>query len=316
MDKGQALSYRKPKNPNNCFAINNRTISQGDSYYTSTCNCNISRTNITNIIPNDLNKSNFSSFTSNVYTKKKAKARYNSCMRTRSFNNDPSTLPLNQTIQRIKVKIEKGMDNPAQSANLSTFKSSKSVSPIPLPKINPKVAQLTQIAFCYFRLSSKKEQKLNPFTFTSDMSLVSSPFNFTKGTISLNKNITEIVISSSLSLKSPIKIPLTNVEGTLIHSSIKKISEITRQIKKQKLKTKLELDRFSNSAYCKSLGATNSEVYKASENTVYNFTVIYDSGKRIEIVLDNFDDFKVWINGIAYIAKNKGQINLFILLHI
>lgn len=49
-------------------------------------------------------------------------------------------------------------------------------------------------------------------------------------------------------------------------------------------------------------------IEKCALNKFYNFSLLINEGKRIEIVLSSYEDFKLWINGFAFIIKNKKQI--------
>ena len=49
-------------------------------------------------------------------------------------------------------------------------------------------------------------------------------------------------------------------------------------------------------------------IEKCALNKFYNFSLLINEGKRIEIVLCSYEDFKLWINGFAFIIKNKKQI--------
>ena len=49
-------------------------------------------------------------------------------------------------------------------------------------------------------------------------------------------------------------------------------------------------------------------IEKCALNTLFNFSILINEGRRIEIIFCNYEDFKLWINGFAFIIKNKNQI--------
>jgi hypothetical protein len=58
----------------------------------------------------------------------------------------------------------------------------------------------------------------------------------------------------------------------------------------------------------KNFSYDNKFIEKCALNKFYNFSLLLNNGKRIEIVLCSYEDFKLWINGLAFIIKNKKQI--------
>ena len=58
----------------------------------------------------------------------------------------------------------------------------------------------------------------------------------------------------------------------------------------------------------KYLNFNNDFIEKSAINKYFNFSLLINEGRRIEIIFCNYDDFKLWINGFAFIIKNKKQI--------
>ena len=58
----------------------------------------------------------------------------------------------------------------------------------------------------------------------------------------------------------------------------------------------------------KYLNFNNEFVEKSALNKYFNFSLLINEGRRIEIILCNYEDFKLWINGFAFIIKNKNEI--------
>ena len=49
------------------------------------------------------------------------------------------------------------------------------------------------------------------------------------------------------------------------------------------------------------------DLKKCALNNYYDFSIIINSGKRIEFIMLSYNDFKTWINGLAFIIKNKNK---------
>ena len=49
------------------------------------------------------------------------------------------------------------------------------------------------------------------------------------------------------------------------------------------------------------------DLKKCTLNNYYDFSIIINSGKRIEFIMLSYNDFKTWINGLAFIIKNKNK---------
>ena len=50
------------------------------------------------------------------------------------------------------------------------------------------------------------------------------------------------------------------------------------------------------------------EIEKCCYNKYYNFFVILLNNKKIELLFSSYEEFKLWINGINFIIKNKIEI--------
>ena len=53
---------------------------------------------------------------------------------------------------------------------------------------------------------------------------------------------------------------------------------------------------------------SKNDIEKCAFNNYFNFSILYDNNKSIEILLCCYEDFKMWINGLAFIIKNKDKI--------
>ena len=53
------------------------------------------------------------------------------------------------------------------------------------------------------------------------------------------------------------------------------------------------------------------EIIKSAVNKYFNFSLLINKSKRVEFIMGRYSDFKTWINGIAFLIKNRheGAIN-------
>ena len=211
---------------------------------------------------------------------------------------------LAKTIQNLKETISNLNNNPNNISNNVSYRNSNQNT-----ITNSKIAPLTQITFCYYRMFSSSNQKFNPLINVSTNTFTSPPLNFIKGTLCLNKSFTIIHISPSMSLNSPIEIPIETIDNTIVNSNIKRIIEIHREYRKIKSTSKqIDLEQFAERDTMKQYQMTKAEIIKSATNKNYNFSLLVNKTKRIEFILGSYNDFKTWINGIAYLIKNKAEI--------
>ena len=186
-----------------------------------------------------------------------------------------------------------------------------------------KLTPLTKVTFCYYReLNNNNSMKYNPLKVNEGVDLSLYPYNFIKSTMSLSKNfdIIRVVPSSQL---EPINIKISFVENTVVSSTIKTIIDIYRNYNKWKDSDKgeISLNDFIQSQITKynidssnRNNLTENDIEKCITNKNYNFSLIISDEKnmnihkRIEFIICSYDDFKMWINGMALIIKNKKLI--------
>ena len=184
-----------------------------------------------------------------------------------------------------------------------------------LYKLNP----LTKITFCYYReiaSNSNNYIKYNPLKNISSKELCEYPYNFIKSTISLNKNYRSIKIVPSTQLE-PIDFKIWMVENTVVSSAVKTIIDIHRSYYKWKENNKGNnvLNNFIDEQLQKFNNLSQADIEKCILNKNFNFSIIINNSdkeknnnKRIEFVICSYDEFKMWINGMAFIIKNKMNI--------
>ena len=174
-----------------------------------------------------------------------------------------------------------------------------------------KLIPLTKSTLCYFREIKNISNKFNPISdnIISIQSLSESPYNFIKSMISLNKSYDSINLTSS---NLNYFYNLIQIENTIMNSNLKIIIEIHRDYRKYRTSNKnnnnFSINDFIKKEKLKNFNYDNKFIEKCALNKYYNFSLLINEGKRIEIVLCSYEDFKLWINGFAFIIKNKKQI--------
>ena len=176
-----------------------------------------------------------------------------------------------------------------------------------------KLIPLTKITFCYFReIKSYNNIKYNPLLNLSSKELCEYPYNFIKSTITLSKNYKQIKIMPSTQLE-PYDIDILSISNTVVSSGIKTIIDIYRNYFKLKSNNNMiNVDEFINEQIIKyNNSLTKEEIEKSINNKNFNFSMILNednNNKRFELIICSYDEFKMWINGMAFIIKNKNQI--------
>ena len=167
--------------------------------------------------------------------------------------------------------------------------------------------------------------KYNPLKNKTSKELCEYPYNFIKSTISLNKNYKSIKIVPSTQLE-PIDFKIWTVENTVVSSAVKTIIDIHRNYYKWKENNKGNniINNFIDEQIKKYNNLSQADIEKCIVNKNFNFSIIINNSdkekknnntnnKRIEFIICSYDEFKMWINGMAFIIKNK--LNLLKLIN-
>ena len=174
-------------------------------------------------------------------------------------------------------------------------------------KLNP----LTKNTLCYYRElindNNQNNNKYNPLNNIKFDILCKSPYNFIKSNINLSKNYDFISIIESNNYN--LKIKTEEIENTVVSSSIKKIIEIFRNYNKLKDKNNFSLDEFINRESNLYPDMKKEDIKKSAMNHNYNFSLITSKGKRLEFIICSYEEFKMWINGLAFIIKNRNELS-------
>ena len=170
-----------------------------------------------------------------------------------------------------------------------------------------KLISLTKGTECYFREISNKSIKYNPIENTYEK-ICENPYFFSKAILILNKSYDGISFNSN-TLKYYYNIG--QIDNTIINSNLKIIIDIHRDFRKYKKNINnknLNLIDFIKREKKKYFNYNDEFIEKCALNTLFNFSILINEGRRIEIIFCNYEDFKLWINGFAFIIKNKNQI--------
>ena len=172
-----------------------------------------------------------------------------------------------------------------------------------------KLISLTKGTECYFREISNNSIKYNPIeNSNSNNSLCGNPFYFSKAILILNKSYEGISFNSN---NMNYYYNIEQIDNTIMNTNLKIIIDIHRDYRKyknNKNNRNTNMVEFIKREKLKYLNFNNEFVEKSALNKYFNFSLLINEGRRIEIILCNYEDFKLWINGFAFIIKNKNQI--------
>ena len=218
-------------------------------------------------------------------------------------------------IRETKTDTEKKLIKTKTSNGILNMNLFKNKIPKGKPNINNKLNKLlplTKITFCYFREINQNPEKnsktkYNPLNNISSRELCQYPYNFIKSTISLSKNYKKIRVVPSSQLE-PIDFEIISIENTVVSTGIKALIDIYRNYFKWKLSNKKNLDEFVFEQINKYNNFSKDDIQKCINNKNFNFSLILKNNKRFEFIICSYDEFKMWINGMAFIIKNKDEI--------
>ena len=175
-----------------------------------------------------------------------------------------------------------------------------------------KIKILTKITFCFSRKVGGGDNyiKYNPLDKISNENLCNTPYNFIKSSISLNKSYKSIRISLTAQL-DPIDIIIRDIKYTIVSSSMRRMIEIYRDYKKyikNANENNLDKDAFYKKEMEKYTNINNDYIKKCINNKKFKFILFVDETQQMEFLFFSYEDFKTWINGLAFIIKNKKKL--------
>ena len=189
-------------------------------------------------------------------------------------------------------------------------------------KIIDKIKPLTKTIFCFYRnyynlknsnLNNSKMHKYNPLLNTTAEALSKFPYNFIPGKLflDLNQNLNINISPIKNDENNKIIFNISDIENTIVSSKLKFIIEVLRNFRKYKESNKFKSieDFVENEIGKKSNQGLNREKKKKCiVNKNFNFLIAIKGGVMIELIICSYEEFKMWINGLAFLIKNKNDI--------
>ena len=187
-------------------------------------------------------------------------------------------------------------------------------------KIIDKIKPLTKTVFCFYRnykniknnLNNNKIHKYNPLLNISPELLCKFPYDFIPGKLFLdlnhNLNINLSPIKTDIE-NDKIIFNISDIENTIVSTKMKLIIEVHRNFRKYKESNKFKsIDDFVESEFEKNKGLNKEEIEKCVANQNFNFLIAIKGGIILELIICTYEEFKMWINGLAFLIKNKKDI--------
>jgi hypothetical protein len=125
----------------------------------------------------------------------------------------------------------------------------------------------------------------------------------------LNENISKLCFFTNCSkgILSQEEINLSEIDKTVVTKTIKNIVKIHQIILKKGKDVIIEEFVKQNNF---NLDYDYNTKMKCVFNKYFNFSLQLTNDVRVELIFFNFDDFKNWLNGLAFIIKNKDNLKL------
>ena len=207
----------------------------------------------------------------------------------------------NKSNKGININLMDIINSERKSINKSTS----------MPKNNNnQIDSLFNSTFCFYRKIQKNCVIYNPFENISVKKITESPYNFIKSTLSLNKKYDTVKICPFNSLEN-IDINIENIESTNLSFSMKIIIDIYRGYRKFKAMNKngdlnvyIENIKNNQNLIC---SLDEIDIKNCCEIKNFIFTLNIKGGEKIELLFYSYEEFKLWINGIGYLLKNKSK---------
>ena len=248
-----------------------------------------------------------------LFSSKKEKETNNKIIinnKTNNINNNSKNFLDNQKMKKLSNTLQSLKDTITQRGKMHyQIQHNKNNIETKNNDFFEKIKFLKKITFCYVRKHNNKYHKYNPLLNVSTELLCEPPYNFTPATISLSQIFNQIIINPINGELGQIEFNITDIENTVVSSKIKLIIEVHRNFRKYKESNKYKsIEKFINSQMMKHPQLTEDEIEKCAKNKNFNFSVIISDGRIIELIICSYEEFKKWINGLAFLIKNKNEI--------
>ena len=217
-----------------------------------------------------------------------------------NFLNVKDLTKLTQTLQSLKDTISQ--------RNKISYKSSNFTNQSTLnnKKCLEKIKSLKKSTFCYYREINQNSHKFNPLIDFSLNLICQTPYNFIPANVSLNDILNQIEICPIDEKMDKIVLNIFDIENTIVSSKIKLIVEVHRNFRKYKESSKFKsIEDFVEKQMLKNPQLTSWEIEQCASNKNFNFSLLINGDKIIELIICSYEEFKQWINGLAFLIKNK-----------
>lgn len=189
------------------------------------------------------------------------------------------------------------------SSSASQVKKSISTNqslPIPSPTLIPKLSNLYIVTECYSHLQEMNDNS-NQYNPLSTPDIIPEEKCFTKSDIYLsNDNLNIIIKLQNRELK---KISISLLDKTIVTGSMKKVITIVQLFTHVK-----NIKELLESPEIQDLSLSKEEIIKLTSNKYYHITIFLTIAIKINLLFLGYYSFKQWVNGFAYLIKNKEVI--------
>ena len=230
------------------------------------------------------------------------------------MNNNSSRVMIEKIDQKIKLNKFTKEKKSVSHGKVNTPSLPLYSQDLFFQKLNPLIMK----TFCYYREivleNNQNIVKYNPLKQTSLDNLNKDPYNFMKCSINLSDkyNSIKILAYNGINEKNELVIiKIEEIENTVVSSNIKKIIEIHRSYNKCKNMKNFSFEEFINRESKLFSDMNREDIKKSALNQNYNFSLITKKGKRLEFIITSYEEFKMWINGLAFIIKNKNEFKKY-----
>ena len=102
------------------------------------------------------------------------------------------------------------------------------------------------------------------------------------------------------------EIPLTQIDKTIVSKNMKNIIEVQQAIRKMQRNLKTNINDLSSlNNKDNTIDLIDQKKNMKSLNNNFNLVIQLVNGSKIEMILFSYEEFKAWLNGLAYVIKIK-----------
>ena len=170
-----------------------------------------------------------------------------------------------------------------------------------------KYNNLLKPIICYFRII-KDNKKFDPLHHSEKI----SEFGYEKISMKINDRYTHLNIYKNRNLI--FQILIQNMQTTIVNNNIKYIIKIYQKYKHILKKDGfVDIDTFIKSRDFKNIPFDTNNIKKAAKNNLFNIQLSFINNgfnERVEFIFLNYEDVKLWLNGLNYVIKYKNENEL------